>query len=163
MNILNMVIALKDIKIKELDDEFQIIIFKFFNEDPDIDITITDTMTGSEIRGLIENQGALVRSKIFNKSIINDSQTIVRFYAGVDKIQDNLQQKIIYDDAVKETFFINFGFFIIIVVALCMGLYHLSKDSRGYIPPSGIATVVGIIFEGLHGDNGYFVDPPPPP
>lgn len=150
MKILNMLIAAEEIKLNELDDEFQILILDFFNNDVDCDVTITSDMDGKQIRSIIENQSVHVRQYLLSRDVTGDSSVIVRFFSNIERIKEKAVISERHSDNVKETFFINLSVAILFITLLVVGIYGITTESRGIIPSSNIGKTIGVFLDGLH-------------
>ena len=142
MNILSATNALKGIKLKELDDEFQIAIMNAVNTAFPDSVKVTAEATGDDIRRLIDNELPTVsRLELMRVNIFTVSNDIVRFYNHVEKLQEAAQQALQYDDAIKGNFITNIALLVIIVVIALMGLYVYTEDTRGNIPESKVGHI----------------------
>lgn len=142
MNILSATNALKGIKLKELDDEFQIAIMNAVNTAFPDSVKVTAEATGDDIRRLIDNELPTVsRLELMRVNIFTVSNDIVRFYNHVEKLQEAAQQALQYDDAIKGNFITNIALLVIIVVIALMGLYVYTEDTRGKIPESKVGQI----------------------
>lgn len=150
MNILSATNALKGIKLKELDDEFQIAIMNIVNSAVPDSVTITGEATGDEIRNIIDSElPALSRTELMKNPIFSESSDIVRFYNNVEKLQEAQQQAMLYDDAIKGNFITNIALLVIIIVVGMMGLYAYTEDTRGTVPDSRVAHMAVKIVDNL--------------
>lgn len=150
MNILSATNALKGIKLKELDDEFQIAIMNVVNTAFPDSVKVTAEATGDEIRRLIDHELPTVsRLELMRVNIFTVSNDIVRFYNHVEKLQEAAQQALQYDDAIKGNFITNIALLVIIVVIALMGLYVYTEDTRGNIPESKVGHIATKIVDNL--------------
>lgn len=150
MNILSATNALKGIKLKELDDEFQIALMLLVNDAFPDSVKVTGEATGDEIRRLIDQElTATSRAALMRVAIFADSNDIVRFYNNVEKLQEAAQQALIYDDAIKGNFITNIAFLVIILVVSLMGVYVFTNDTRGQIPDSKVGHIATKIVDNL--------------
>lgn len=150
MNILSATNALKGIKLKELDDEFQIAIMNAVNNAFPDTVRICGDSTGELMRQLIDNELPVVaRSELMRSAIFNEPNDIVRFFNNVERIQEAHQQAIVYDDAIKGNFITNLGLLAIIVVVVLVGLYVFTEDTRGKVPDSKVAQIATKIVDAL--------------
>lgn len=150
MNILSATNALKEIKLSELDDEFQIAIMNVLNQALPDGVSISGEVTGAGIRKVIDTEipnssrRDLMQSTIF--ALPND---IVRFYNNVERLQEVRIQAIIYDDAIKGNFITNMAVLAIILVVSLMGIYVYTNDTRGKVPDSKVANIAIKIVDNL--------------
>ncbi len=150
MNILSATNALKGIKLKELDDEFQIAIMNVVNTAFPDSVKVTAEATGDEIRRLIDHELPTVsRLELMRVNIFAENIDIVRFYNHVEKLQEAAQQALQYDDAIKGNFITNIALLVIIVVIALMGLYVYTEDTRGKIPESKVGHIATKIVDNL--------------
>ena len=150
MNILSATNALKGIKLKELDDEFQIAIMNAVNTAFPDSVKVTAEATGDDIRRLIDNELPTVsRLELMRVSIFAENIDIVRFYNHVEKLQEAAQQALQYDDAIKGNFITNIALLVIIVIIALMGLYVYTEDTRGNIPESKVGHIATKIVDNL--------------
>lgn len=150
MNILSVTNALKEIKLEELDDEFQILIIQALSPVMPDGIAITASSTGSDIRAIIDKQmDVIARNAILTIDIMEDHKVIVRFYNNVEKVQDAQVRAIEFDDAIKGNFISNLAFFEIIAVLIMLGIYHITEKFRGAIPESKLLASLDIIIKNL--------------
>lgn len=150
MNILSATNALKGIKLKELDDEFQIAIMNVVNTAFPDSVKVTAEATGDEIRRLIDHELPTVsRLELMRVSIFAENIDIVRFYNHVEKLQEAAQQALQYDDAIKGNFITNIALLVIIVIIALMGLYVYTEDTRGKIPESKVGHIATKIVDNL--------------
>lgn len=150
MNILSVTNALKEIKLEELDDEYQIMIMEAVAPFLPDGVVITATSSGDDIRAIIDKQLDIAsRKSVLALAIMSDHRDIVRFYTSVEKIQDSQDRAVKYDDAIKGNFIANLAFFEIIAVLIMLGIYHLTKEFRGVIPESKILASLDIIINNL--------------
>ncbi len=150
MNILSTTNALKGIKLKELDDEFQIAIMNVVNAAFPDSVKVTAEATGDDIRRLIDNElPATSRLELMRVNILIQSNDIVRFYNHVEKLQEAAQQALQYDDAIKGNFITNIALLSIIVVVALTGLYVYTEDTRGKIPESKVGQIATKIVDNL--------------
>ena len=150
MNILSATNALKGIKLKELDDEFQIALMLIVNDAFPDSVKVTGEATGDEIRRLIDQElTATSRATLMRVAIFAESNDIVRFYNNVEKLQEAAQQALNYDDAIKGNFITNLAFLAIIVVATLMGIYVYTNDTRGKVPDSKVGHIATKIVDNL--------------
>lgn len=150
MNILSATNALKEIKLSELDDEFQIAIMNVLNRALPDGVSISGELNGVGIRKVIDTEipnssrRDLMQSTIF--ALPND---IVRFYNNVERLQEVRIQAIIYDDAIKGNFITNMAVLAIILVVSLMGIYVYTNDTRGKVPDSKVANIAIKIVDNL--------------
>lgn len=150
MNILSATNALKGIKLKELDDEFQIAIMNVVNAAFPDSVKVTAEATGDDIRRLIDNELPTVsRLELMRVNIFTVSNDIVRFYNHVEKLQEAAQQTLQYDDAIKGNFITNIALLVIIVVVAMTGLYVYTEDTRGKISESKVGQIATKIVDNL--------------
>lgn len=150
MNILSATNALKGIKLKELDDEFQIAIMNVINAAFPDSVKVTADATGDEIRRLIDHElPATSRLELMRVNILAENIDIVRFYNHVEKLQEAAQQALQYDDAIKGNFITNIALLVIIVIISLMGLYVYTEDTRGNIPESKVGHMAIKIVDNL--------------
>ena len=150
MNILSATNALKGIKLKELDDEFQIAIMNVVNTAFPDSVKVTAEATGDDIRRLIDNELPTVsRLELMRVNIFTVSNDIVRFYNHVEKLQEADQQALQYDDAIKGNFITNIALLVIIVVVALTGLYVYTEDTRGKISESKVGHIATKIVDNL--------------
>ena len=150
MNILSATNALKGIKLKELDDEFQIAIMNVVNNAFPDSVKVTAEATGDEIRRLIDHELPTVsRLELMRVNIFAENIDIVRFYNHVEKLQEAAQQALQYDDAIKGNFITNIALLVIIVIIALMGLYVYTEDTRGKIPESKVGHIATKIVDNL--------------
>ena len=150
MNILSTTNALKGIKLKELDDEFQIAIMNVVNAAFPDSVKVTAEATGDEIRRLIDHElPATSRLELMRVNIFTQSNDIVRFYNHVEKLQEAAQQALQYDDAIKGNFITNIALLVIIVVVALTGLYVYTEDTRGKISESKVGHIAIKIVDNL--------------
>ena len=150
MNILSATNALKGIKLKELDDEFQIAIMNAVNTAFPDSVKVTAEATGDDIRRLIDNELPTVsRLELMRVNIFTVSNDIVRFYNHVEKLQEAAQQALQYDDAIKGNFITNIALLVIIVVVSLTGLYVYTEDTRGKISESKVGHIAIKIVDNL--------------
>lgn len=150
MNILSATNALKGIKLKELDDEFQIAIMNVVNAAFPDSVKVTAEATGDDIRRLIDNELPTVsRLELMRVNIFTVSNDIVRFYNHVEKLQEAAQQTLQYDDAIKGNFITNIALLVIIVVVSLTGLYVYTEDTRGKISESKVGQIAIKIVDNL--------------
>ena len=150
MNILSATNALKGIKLKELDDEFQIAIMNVVNTAFPDSVKVTAEATGDDIRRLIDNELPTVsRLELMRVNIFTVCNDIVRFYNHVEKLQEVAQQTLQYDDAIKGNFITNIALLSIIVVVALTGLYVYTEDTRGKISESKVGHIAIKIVDNL--------------
>ena len=150
MNILSTTNALKGIKLKELDDEFQIAIMNVVNAAFPDSVIVTAEATGEEIRRLIDQElPATSRLELMRVAIFAENNDIVRFYNNVEKLQEAAQQALQYDDAIKGNFITNIALLVIIVVVALMGLYVYTENTRGKISESKVGHIATKIVDNL--------------
>lgn len=150
MNILSATNALKGIKLKELDDEFQIAIMNVVNTAFPDSVKVTAEATGDEIRRLIDHELPVTsRLELMRVNILAENNDIVRFYNHVEKLQEAAQQTLQYDDAIKGNFITNIALLVIIVIIALMGLYVYTEDTRGNIPESKVGHIATKIVDNL--------------
>ena len=150
MNILSATNALKGIKLKELDDEFQIAIMNVVNAAFPDSVIVTAEATGEEIRRLIDQElPATSRLELMRVAIFAENNDIVRFYNNVEKLQEAAQQAMNYDDAIKGNFISNLAFLVIIVVIALMAIYLYTEDTRGKVPESRVGRIATKIVDNL--------------
>ena len=150
MNILSATNALKGIKLKELDDEFQIAIMNAVNTAFPDSVKVTAEATGDDIRRLIDNELPTVsRLELMRVNIFTVCNDIVRFYNHVEKLQEVAQQTLQYDDAIKGNFITNIALLSIIVVVALTGLYVYTEDTRGKISESKVGHIAIKIVDNL--------------
>ena len=154
MNILSVTNALKGIKLKELDDEFQIELMRLISPCLPVDISVNADSTGDDIRNILDNSlDVSTRHTILGLSVFPEQATIVRFYNNVEKIQDAKERELEYDDAIKGNFLANLALFEIIAVLLAAALYSITEQFRGKIPESKILASLDIIISNLSNLN----------
>lgn len=142
MNILSVTNALKEIKLSDLDDEFQTTILSRLNIHMPEGTVITTEVNGNELRSMIDEiSDPFTKLKILELNLI-DNRDIVRFFNNVEKIQQNKLREVEYDDAIKGNFFSTLSFFCIIFVLILMGIYTLTPHSRGTVPESQVLGVI---------------------
>lgn len=150
MNILSVTNALKEIKLEELDDEYQIMITEALSPYLPDGVSISAQTSGDEIRSIIDKQlDAATRKTILGLDIMEDHRVIVRFYNSVEKIQDSQSRAIEFDDAIKGNFIASLAFFEIVTVLILLGIYHITSPFRGTIPESKILASLDIIISNL--------------
>lgn len=150
MNILSATNALKGIKLKELDDEFQIALMLIVNDAFPDSVKVTGEATGDEIRQLIDRElTAVSRAALMRVAIFAESNDIVRFYNNVEKLQESAQQALNYDDAIKGNFITNMALLVIIVVLTLMGIYVYTNDTRGKVSDSKVGHIATKIVDNL--------------
>ena len=150
MNILSATNALKEIKLKELDDEFQIALMNVINKAFPDTIRISCESTGDEIRKLIDTElPADARTELMQSSVFHDRNDIVRFFNNVERLQETHQRLVEFDDAVKGNFITSMAFLVIIVVVGLMTLYVLTENTRGKVPDSRVAHMAINIVDNL--------------
>ena len=164
MNILSVTNALKEIKLKELDDEFQIVIVSLLNNCLPDSVSISRDSSGDDIRLIIDSGlDPIVRSQLLSIEFISDQTTVVRFYNNVEKVQQYRVREVEYDDAIKGNFFSTGSFFIIVIVLLLAGIYASTENTRGKIPESRILTVFDHAVQSLAKLQGKEVPTEPTP
>ena len=149
MNILSATNALKGIKLKELDDEFQIALMLIVNDAFPDSVKVTGEATGDEIRQLIDRELTAVSRAALMRVAILESNDIVRFYNNVEKLQESAQQALNYDDAIKGNFITNMALLVIIVVLTLMGIYVYTNDTRGKVSDSKVGHIATKIVDNL--------------
>lgn len=150
MNILSATNALKGIKLKELDDEFQIAIMNVVNAAFPDSVRITGDTTGDDIRKLIDNElPASSRMELMKSAIFAENNDIVRFYNNVEKLQEAQQQAVNYDDAIKGNFITNIALLVFILVIGLMTVYIYTEETRGKIPESRVGHIAEKIVDNL--------------
>lgn len=149
MNILSATNALKGIKLKELDDEFQIALMLIVNDAFPDSVKVTGEATGDEIRQLIDRELTTVSRAALMRVDILESNDIVRFYNNVEKLQESAQQALNYDDAIKGNFITNMALLVIIVVLTLMGIYVYTNDTRGKVSDSKVGHIATKIVDNL--------------
>ena len=149
MNILSATNALKGIKLKELDDEFQIALMLIVNDAFPDSVKVTGEATGDEIRQLIDCELTAVSRAALMRVAILESNDIVRFYNNVEKLQESAQQALNYDDAIKGNFITNMALLVIIVVLTLMGIYVYTNDTRGKVSDSKVGHIATKIVDNL--------------
>lgn len=150
MNILSATNALKGIKLKELDDEFQIAIMNVVNPAFPDTVRITGDTTGDDIRKLIDNElPASSRMELMKSAIFAENNDIVRFYNNVEKLQEAQQQAVNYDDAIKGNFITNLALLVFILVVGLMAVYIYTEETRGKIPESRVGHIAEKIVDNL--------------
>ena len=149
MNILSATNALKGIKLKELDDEFQIALMLIVNDAFPDSVKVTGEATGDEIRQLIDRELTAVSRAALMRVDILESNDIVRFYNNVEKLQESAQQALNYDDAIKGNFITNMALLVIIVVLTLMGIYVYTNDTRGKVSDSKVGHIATKIVDNL--------------
>lgn len=149
MNILSATNALKGIKLKELDDEFQIALMLIVNDAFPDSVKVTGEATGDEIRQLIDCELTAVSRAALMRVDILESNDIVRFYNNVEKLQESAQQALNYDDAIKGNFITNMALLVIIVVLTLMGIYVYTNDTRGKVSDSKVGHIATKIVDNL--------------
>ena len=155
MNILSVTNALKEIKLKELDDEFQINIAATLNTHLPDTVTVSGESSGDDIRTMIDTAiDAVSRVQLLGIEFISGQQAVVRFYNNVEKVQQSKIRHVEYDDAIKGNFFSTCSFFIIIVVLVLVGIYEATDSTRGKIPESRILTVLDYAVQSLADMHG---------
>lgn len=150
MNILSVTNALKEIKLIDLDDEFQIEIVQAITPHLPEGLALPATASGNDIRTILDTSlDALSRTAILNLDILQDHRTIVRFFNNVEKIQDANEREIDYDDSIKGNFIAALALFELILVGIALGIYVITEQSRAKIPESKILATLDIIINNL--------------
>lgn len=157
MNILSVTNALKEIKLKDLDDEFQTTILSRLNIHLPEGIVVTTDVSGNDIRLIFDEIiDPFVKLKILELNII-DNRDIVRFFNNVEKVQQYKIREVEYDDAIKGNFISTFSLFVTICVGILMGIYVTTDNSRGVIPESRVLSMAATVVDSLaevHGASG---------
>ena len=142
MNILSATNALKEIKLSELDDEFQIAIMNVLNQALPDGVSISGELNGADIRKVVDTEiPNSSRRDLMQSTIFAHPNDIVRFYNNVERLQEAHIQAIIYDDAIKGNFITNMAVLAIILVVSLMGIYVYTNDTRGKVPDSKVAHI----------------------
>lgn len=150
MNILSATNALKEIKLSELDDEFQIAIMNVLNRALPDGVSISGELNGVGIRKVIDTEiPNSSRRDLMQSTIFVHPNDIVRFYNNVERLQEVRIQAIIYDDAIKGNFITNMAVLAIILVVSLMGIYVYTNDTRGKVPDSKVAHIAIKIVDNL--------------
>lgn len=150
MNILSATNALKEIKLSELDDEFQIAIMNVLNQALPDGVSISGELNGVGIRKVIDTEiPNSSRRDLMQSTIFAHLNDIVRFYNNVERLQEVRIQAIIYDDAIKGNFITNMAVLAIILVVSLMGIYVYTNDTRGKVPDSKVAHIAIKIVDNL--------------
>ena len=153
MNVLNVAKTLKDIKLKQLDDEFQSRITEVINPLFPLNININSDTTGDEILTLLDTDVPReLRVNIMNTVIFSDD-AIRRFFNDVDRCQRDMVKNVEFDDSVKSKFLSHTALFLIIAVLLMMGGYAITTSTRGDLPPSKSISVISYIVKALSNDT----------
>lgn len=153
MNIVSVTNALKEIKIKQLDDEFQIALIQTLNESLPDGFTVSAESSGTSIRKMFdEDIGAIARAAIMSSNVFSDTATMVRFYNNVEKVQESQAREVQYGDAIKGSVISNFGILAIIIVLTLMGIYLVTVESRGYVPESKTLSAIEYVLSSLAGN-----------
>ncbi len=153
MNVLNVAKTLKDIKIKQLDDEFQSRITEVINPLFPLSININSETTGDGILTLLDNEVPReLRVSIMNTAIFTGDD-IRRFFLEVERCQRDMVKNVEFDDDVKSSFLSHTAFFVILVVAGMMAVYVYSPDARGDIPTSKSISIISYIVKALSNDT----------
>lgn len=150
MNILSVTNALKEIKLKELDDEFQIAIMNALNNVLTDNVKVGFDSSGDDMRRTIDHElNAVERTQIMQVRIFEDDRDIVRFFNNVEKVQQSHSQALQFDDAIKGNFFTITAVTITFVVLFMLGLYVATEESRGKVPDSRVLSVLNNIVSSL--------------
>ena len=150
MNILSVTNALKEIKLQDLDDEFQINIMSKLNDVLPEGICITAESSGNDIRKIVDSGlEPAIRSNVMSLDFISKHEAVVRFFNNVEKVQQSKIREVEYDDAIKGNFISTFSFFVIICVGLLMGIYVTTEETRGKVPESKVLNIVNYAVNSL--------------
>ena len=153
MNVLNIANALKEIKIKQLDDELQVKIISVINKAFPLNVNISSETTGSEIIDLLDNDVPReLREGIIQATVFVDDE-IRRFFVEIDRVKREMVKNVDYDDTVKSTFISHGAFLIIIIVFAMMGGYTLTTSVRGELPESRVLPVIQYLIHSLSNDQ----------
>lgn len=151
MNILSVTNALKEIKIIELDDEFQIDLISLITPAlANSGASFTAESSGNDLRKLLDTEvDAMTRTELMQINLFPDHSSVVRFYTNVEKIQNAKEREQEYDDAIKGNFLSSLALFEIIAVFIVLAIYQITEPFRGKIPESKIIAGLDIIIANL--------------
>ena len=150
MNILSATNALKEIKLNELDDEFQIAIMNVVNMAFPDSVHIGGSSTGADIRKVIDNELPVqARVELMQAAVFEERNDIIRFFNNIEKVQEIHTQKVNYDDAIKGSFITAMAILVILIVGFLMSLYVLTEDTRGEVVDSRVASIVTKVVDNL--------------
>ena len=152
LNVLNVARALKEIKIKQLDDEFQQAIIGVINPLFPVNINISSETSGDELIRLLDNDVPRELRMTIIAAIVFDNDDIRRFYTDVERCQRDNVRNVEFDDNVKGNFILNNAFLVIVVVSVMMVIYVKSSVVRGNLPPSNSLPVIALIVKALSTD-----------
>lgn len=159
MNILSVTNALKGIKLKELDDEFQIEIMRSLNQALPDGVNVTAESTGDEIRRIIDvDVPVLERNNLMQVDLMTDHKLIVRFFNNIERIQLANEKDSDYEDSLKGNIFASGAWICVIIVSIAMALYVLSADSRGKVPESRTWNLIQTVASALTVDPTTIID-----
>lgn len=149
MNVQHTATALGEIKISQLDDEFQLTILNIINPLFPADISISSETTGKEIKALIDSKVPREQRVTIMKAVVFSGDTVRRFYNEIEKCQQAAIRDNEYGDSVKSNFIAQSALLEIIVVVILMAIYSNTAEVRGEIPESRVGIVIGHILTGL--------------
>ena len=155
MNILSVSNALKEIKISQLDDEFQTelvhVLTPAFAESG---ANMSTELSGDDLKRILNNDlTPATKTAMMNLNMFMDHGVVIRFYSNVEKIQQAMIQELNHDDDIKASFLSNLAVFEIVAVLITLGIYHLTEPFRGKIPESKILAGLDVIINNLSNLN----------
>lgn len=148
MNLLGIAKVLKDIRVGELEADIQYTLATYINKAFTVEFDDVTQLTGTDIINSL-SKGHAVEGDVASRQVFKNNSQLIYFLENVERIRNDRIYNTNLNDAVMGTSIGYLAVLLLVITAMCIGVYGITTKSRGDVPESHVVQILHVLTESI--------------